>query len=151
MIRIERTITIHRPIQEVFGYLSDVEHGPAYISGQRTAHKTSTGPIGLGTTFATSGGLLHHSESYEVTEYEPYSRLGWKATSGPPSTMTWGFEPSGPSTRVTFTSVVSMTGPLRLAEPIMGGFARGRVDNDLGRLKELLAVTRTSATTERSW
>jgi carbon monoxide dehydrogenase subunit G len=151
MIRIERTITIHRPIQEVFGYLSDVEHGPAYISGQRTARKTSAGPVGLGTTFATSGGLLHGSESYEITEYQPYSRLGWTSTSGPSSTMIWGFEPSGPSTRVTYTSVVSMAGPLRLAEPIMQGIAGGRADHDLGRLKELLAVTRTSATGERSW
>jgi uncharacterized protein YndB with AHSA1/START domain len=151
MFRIERTITIHRPIEEVFGYLSDVEHGPTYISGQRTARKTSTGPVGLGTTFVTSGGMLHRSLSYRVTEYQPYSRLGWQSTSGRPATMTWGFEPSGPSTRVTFTSVVSMAGPLRLGEPIMEGFARGRVDSDLGRLKELLAVTRTSAATQRSW
>ncbi len=33
----------------------------------------------------------------------------------------------------------------------MEGFAGGRVDSDLGRLKELLAVTRTSAAAQRSW
>ena len=54
MINIERTITIHRPMSEVFAYLSDVEHGPEYISGQREAHKTSAGPMGIGTTFAST-------------------------------------------------------------------------------------------------
>ncbi len=124
MITIERTITIHRPIEEVFGYLSDVEHGPTYISGQRTARKTSTGPIGLGTTFVTSGGMLHRSGSYEVTEYQPYRRLGWRSTSGQPATMTWGFEPSGPSTRVTFTSVVSLAGSAPTGRADHGGVRR---------------------------
>jgi hypothetical protein len=35
MTKIERTITIHRPVEEVFAYLCDIEHGPSYISGQR--------------------------------------------------------------------------------------------------------------------
>jgi hypothetical protein len=34
MIKIERTITIHRPVNEVFAYLCDIEHGPQYTSGQ---------------------------------------------------------------------------------------------------------------------
>ena len=34
MIKIERTITIHRPMQEVFAYLCEVERGQGYISGQ---------------------------------------------------------------------------------------------------------------------
>ena len=45
MIKIERTLTIHRPVEEVFAYLCDVEHVPRYISGQREAHKTPTGPM----------------------------------------------------------------------------------------------------------
>jgi uncharacterized membrane protein len=28
MIKIDRTITIHRPVEDVFAYISDVEHGP---------------------------------------------------------------------------------------------------------------------------
>jgi hypothetical protein len=48
MIKIERTITIHRSVEDVFTYLSDVGHGPQYISGQRDAHKTSAGPMGIG-------------------------------------------------------------------------------------------------------
>jgi uncharacterized protein YndB with AHSA1/START domain len=144
MIKIERTITIHRSVEEVFRYLSDVGHGPQYISGQREAHKTSAGPMGIGTTFATTGKFLRRRATNEVTEYEPYRRLAWKGTSGARVTTTWGFEPSGPSTRVTFTRAADASGLLRLAEPVVAGLRTGRVDNDLGALKELLAITRTA-------
>jgi hypothetical protein len=33
MITIERTTTFHRPVEEVFAHLCEVEHGPRYISG----------------------------------------------------------------------------------------------------------------------
>jgi uncharacterized membrane protein len=151
MITIERTITIHRPVDEVFAYLSDVEHGPQYISGQREAHKTSAGPMGIGTTFATTSRFLRRTGTNEVTEYEPNRRLAWKATSGARATTTWALEPSGPSARVTFTTAVDVAGLLRLAEPLLEQHASGQVDHDLGALKELLAVTRTTATMGKAW
>jgi uncharacterized protein YndB with AHSA1/START domain len=145
MIKIERTITIHRPVEEVFAYLCDVEHGPSYVSGQREAHKTSSGPMGLGTTFSTSGKFLRRRSAFEVTEYEPNQRLAWRARSGARATTSWGFQPSGPSTRVTFTRVANARGLSRFAESLLQGLANGKVDQDLGALKELLAVTRTPA------
>jgi uncharacterized protein YndB with AHSA1/START domain len=140
MNKIERTITIHRPVDEVFAYLSEVEHGPDYISGQREAHKTSSGPMGIGSTFATSGTFPRRGATFEVTDYELNQRLAWKAKSG--ATTTWAFQPSGPSTRVTFTRVADAHGLSKLTESLWQGFANGQVDQDLGTLKELLAVTR---------
>jgi uncharacterized protein YndB with AHSA1/START domain len=151
VIKIERTLTIHRPVEEVFGYLCDVEHGPEYMSGQREAHKTSAGPMGVGTTFATTGKFPRPSRTYEVTEYEPNHRLAWRAAVGAHATTTWSLMPSGPSTRVTFTRVAEATGLLRLAEPLMEQLANGQIDHDLGALKELLAVTRKSASSTKSW
>jgi uncharacterized protein YndB with AHSA1/START domain len=145
MIKIERTITIHRPLEEVFTYLSEVEHGPHYISGQREAHKTSTGPMGVGSTFATSSKFLRRGTTCEVTAYEPNQRLAWKTTSGTPATTTWSFQPSGPSTRITFTREADAHGFFRLPESLLQELANGRVDQDLATLKELLAVTRKSA------
>ena len=145
MTKIERTITIHRPVEEVFAYLCDVRQGPSYISGQREAHKTSSGPMGIGTTFATSGKFPRRGARYEVVDYELNQRLAWKAVSGARTTTTWGFQPSGPSTRVTFTRVANAHGLSRLAESLLQGLANGQVDQDLGTLKELLAMTRKPA------
>jgi uncharacterized protein YndB with AHSA1/START domain len=145
MNKIERTITIHRPVEEVFAYICEVEHGPRYTSGQREAHKTSSGPMGVGSTFAMSGKFLRRAAAFEITEYELNRRLAWKATSGARATTTWGFEPSGPSTRVTFTRVADAHGLFRMPQSLLQGFANGRVDQDLGALKELLAITRKPA------
>ena len=145
MTKIERTLTIHRPVAEVFAYICDVEHGRNYISGQRAAHKTSTGPMGIGTTFATSSRFPRRGATFEITEYEPDRRLAWKAMSGARATTTWGFQPSGPSTRVTFTQVADANGLFRLPQSLLQELANGRVDHDLAALKELLAVTRKPA------
>jgi len=151
VIKIERTVTIHRTVEEVFAYLSDVEHGPRYISGQREAHKTSSGPMGVGTTFATSGKLLRRRTTCEVTEYEPNVRLAWQATAGGRATTTWGFQPTGPSTRITFTRVADAHGLFRLPQSLLQELANGRVDQDLATLKELLAVTRKPAAKAKGW
>jgi uncharacterized membrane protein len=139
MFNIERTITIHRPMGEVFAYLSDVEHGPQYISGQREAHKTSAGPMGIGTIFASTGKFLRRSATSTVTEYEPDRRLAWKETSGARATTAWSFEPS------------DAPGLLGLAEPLMERLASGQIDHDLSALKELLAVARKPASMAKGW
>jgi polyketide cyclase/dehydrase/lipid transport protein len=149
MIKIERTITIHRTVDDVFAYVSGVEHGPQYISGQREAHQTSSGPMAVGTTFTTTGKFLRPGASNEITEYELNRRLAWKSASDPRSTTAWRFEPSGPSTRVTFTEVSEAAGLARLAGPMTEGMANSRVDRDLGTLKELLAASRPATTSAK--
>jgi hypothetical protein len=106
--------------------------------------------MGIGATFATSGKFLRRGATCEITEYEPNRRLAWTTTSGARPTTTWRLEPSGPSTRVTFTRVADPAGFFRLPESLLQGLANGRVDQDLGSLKELLAVTRKPAPA-KSW
>jgi chaperonin GroES len=65
MTKIERTFTIHRPVEEVFAYVCDAGHGPRHTSGQREAHQTSRGPVGIGTTFATSGKFPRRGARFE--------------------------------------------------------------------------------------
>src|SRR5215204_5096130 len=151
MIKIERTITIHRPADEVFAYLSDFKHAPQYISGQRAGHKISAGPTQIGTTFATTSKLLRRSTTNEITEYERDRRLAWKATSGAAATTTWGLESAGASTRVTFTHVADAPRLFHFADSLMEQRASGQVDHDLAPLKELLAVTRKAAGRAKGW
>jgi uncharacterized membrane protein len=151
MIKVERTFTIHRPVEEVFAYLCDVEHGPRYTSGQREAHQTSTGPVGIGTTFATSGKFPRRGSRFEITEYERDRRLAWKSASGAPTTTTWAFQPAGPSTRITFTRVAEAyrLGRFQIPDSLVPQLGNARIDRDLATLKELLAVTRKP--TAKGW
>jgi uncharacterized protein YndB with AHSA1/START domain len=145
MIKVERTVTVHRPIEEVFAYICEVEHGPSYTSGQREARQTSSGPIGIGSTFATRGKFLRGGATCEVTEFAVNQRLAWKTTSGSQATTTWSLQPSGPSTRMTFTEVTDAYRFVRLPESLLQALANGRVERNLATLKELLAITRKPA------
>lgn len=51
MIDVARSITINRPVAEVFAYVSDVSNEPAWHTDVLEARQTSEGPIGIGTTF----------------------------------------------------------------------------------------------------
>src|SRR5579864_7202468 len=107
MVKIERTLTIERPVADVFAYLCDVEHGSGYIAGLQEAHQTSSGPVSIGTTFVTTSSKFpHRGTRFEIIEYEPERRLAWKTLSGARTTTGWGFQPSGNSTRITFTRMI---------------------------------------------
>jgi len=93
MIKIERNFTVERPVAEVFAFLSDVQHGPRYTAGQREAHLTSTGPMGVGATFRISGTFLRHGARCEVIDYELDRRLAWHTTSGAVVTTNWAVQP----------------------------------------------------------
>src|SRR5579864_3531074 len=118
MINIERTLTIDRPVAEVFAYLREVEHGPSYIASQQEAHQTSSGPVNVGSTFVTTSSKFpHRGTRFEIIEYDPERRLAWKTLSGARTTTGWGFQPSGNSTRITFTRMIEASrGVLRLPE-----------------------------------
>ena len=50
--RVESTVTIERPVEDVFAYVLDLEaNGPAWCADLESVEKTSEGPVGAGTTF----------------------------------------------------------------------------------------------------
>ena len=151
MITIQRTITIHRPVDEVFAYVADFHHAPQVITGQRAGRKTSAGPTHIGTTFATTSKLLRRSTTNEITAFEPDRRLAWRTTSGAHASTQWEFEPAGASTRVTFTRTADALGPFRFADSFLEQRAGGQIDQNLAALKELLAVTRKAAGRAKGW
>jgi Polyketide cyclase / dehydrase and lipid transport len=51
MARIETSLVINRPIEEVFAYITDQANQPTRQSRLLEAEKTSEGPIGVGTTW----------------------------------------------------------------------------------------------------
>ena len=111
MHEIERTIIIHRPVEEVFAYLWEVEHGlPLHLRPTRSPQDIQR---------ADDRHRVHARHVREASRprchlrdrrHELNRRFTWKATSGPRATTTWAFQPSGPSTRMTFTRVVEANG-----------------------------------------
>ena len=51
MIKVETTVQIDRPSEEVFTYISNFENNPEWQSGQLEAKFTSEGPLSVGSTY----------------------------------------------------------------------------------------------------
>jgi carbon monoxide dehydrogenase subunit G len=140
MVNMEVSIVINRPIEEVFAELSDLENNKKWRSGTVEAEKTSVGPIAIGTTYRmVNGAFGRRMEGVaEVTEYEPNRRFVTKNRSGLPIETERTFEPVEGGTKVTFTVKAELAGFFRMAEPLVAGMGKRRLESDVADLKDLL-------------
>ena len=85
-MHVENTITIERPIDEVFEYVSTPENDPTWVSVSIRNQRTSPGPIREGMTIEEDIKIFGRTASYtwEVTQYEPPTAIAYRATSGSP-------------------------------------------------------------------
>lgn len=142
MIKIENSIVINRPVDEIFEFMANAENNPQWQSGTQEAVKTSEGPIGVGTTFTSVSRLLgKRLESVvEYTAYEPNKRVAGKVTSGPvPFQFETTFEPAAEGgTKVTGGGEGDVGGFFKLAEPLVARMLKRQFDANNANLKDLL-------------
>ena len=131
MIRVEATVTVNRPSEEVFAFLSNFENNPRWQSGMQEASFTSQGPLQVGSTYAQVAKFLGRriESTFEVIEYEPHRLVKATSTSGSfPITFTRTVEPGSGNTQVRAIIEGDASGFFKLAEPLMkaDGSAVGR-------------------------
>lgn len=80
----ENSITIAKPLNEVFAYLADLSRLPEWnYAIQRTTQQTP-GPTGLGTQYLQERSLPRPmTEKLEITEYTPFTTLQISGGFGP--------------------------------------------------------------------
>ena len=83
-MHVENTITIERPIEEVFEYVSTPENDPTWVSASIRNQRTSPGPMRVGMTTEEDVKIFGRTsrDTWEVTEYEPPTVIAYRATSG---------------------------------------------------------------------
>ncbi|HZA27685.1 MAG TPA: SRPBCC family protein [Actinomycetota bacterium] len=122
MIDRSDSVTINRPVEEVFAYVTDTSNDPAWHTDILEAQKTSEGPIGIGTRWhlrfkpfmGTSDG------NTEVVAFEPNRKEALSGAMGPMQpTLTYLFEPADGGTRFTRRVQIKVSGMMRLMEPFM--------------------------------
>ena len=140
-MRIEHTVEIDRPVDEVFAFMASVENLPSWAENTVQAEQTSAGPVGEGTTCRVvnraMGQQLDHR--FVVTEYEPNRRYAARSTSGPfPMALSYTVEPAGAGTRLHVVSEAEPGGLMKLAGPMIDRMARRQIAVDHANLKRLL-------------
>lgn len=144
MAKIESSVTVNRPIEEVFTFVTDIRNSTKWMSGVLEAAQTSSGPMGVGATYRFNIEVMGRKleTTGEVAVYDPPSKYAWKASSGPfPMSGSTTCEPVAGGTLVTDTIEVEPGGFFKLAEPLLIKQQRGQVEKDMKRLKELLEAS----------
>ncbi len=142
MLRVEESVQINRPVEEVFSYVSTVESQPEWAGPALEVRKDTPGPPKEGDTFTSVSKFLgrRFETPYRITSIEPNRQFSYQATGGPLPDQRWTFaceEVSG-GTRLTAIVEGEPGGFFRLAEPLIQRAVNRQFRADLGTLKDML-------------
>jgi uncharacterized protein YndB with AHSA1/START domain len=140
------SISIDRPVEEVFAYVTDVTNDPTWHTDVLEARKTSEGPIGMGTIwhsrFKPSMGISEGD--MEVVSFEPNRVQVMRGQIGPMQpTLTYLFERSDGGTTFTRQIQINVSGWMKIMQPMMGMMLPKQNRGFLANLKRVLESSAT--------
>ncbi len=141
MATIESQVQISAPPEAVFAYLSDLEKHPEW-SHTMEIKRTSEGPIGVGSAYASKGKNfgMTANETVEVTEHQPNERFAWRTAGAMGMKFGWSFEmrPQGGGTLLIerFEPPSGLVGSL--INTFTGSSTRKAMEEGLANIKESL-------------
>jgi len=141
VISIHSSTHIYRPIQRVFEFICTPENDFQWQYGTLASSNISEGTAKIGASFRRVGHLLgHRSQStYEVTEYEPNSKYGFKSLSGPLQSFTaYTFNPARGYTELGISMQANVVNMVNLNENILEKKMKKQLKENLAMLKNIL-------------
>ena len=136
----ERTISINRPVDEVFRLVADGAKAPLWRSGVLDVEHVSGEGAGAVYRQGVRGpGGRRIPADYEITAFEPNEQIAFRAIAGPVRPEgEFQFEAIGGATALTFSLRAELSGWKRL---VMGRAVQSTMDAEmlaLDRLRDLL-------------
>lgn len=143
MITFTNTIRINRPVEDVYDYLSDIEHTPEWNWAITETKKTTPGPIDVGTKFLqTRTTPRPATETIEITALEPHRHIEIEGTLADlPASLSYDLIGDAAGTDLANTVNLEPSGMLRLAAPLLGPRIKHAVASNLNDLKILLEAS----------
>ncbi|NIQ79714.1 MAG: hypothetical protein GTN93_16860 [Anaerolineae bacterium] len=141
MRRVEASVVINRPLEEVFAFVRNPVDHPQWETAQFDVEQTSEGPMGVGTTFR--GGIrllgLPIGWTAECTGYDPTRQLEFRVNAAPLQLQEiLTLEPIEAGTSFTIVYKGDLRGLFRLAGPIVVRVFQRQVESDLANLRHFL-------------
>ncbi len=139
MIRVEASVVINRPADEVFAYATD----PAHVSEwQSSALEAGVdGQLQAGATGKEVRKFLGRrmESTIRIEEYQPPRRFALQVTSGPvPFHVQQTVEPADQGSRVSVVIEGEPGGFFKLAEPLVERAVRRELEGNFATLKDIL-------------
>ena len=142
MAKLESTVTIARPVAEIFRFFLDLDKNARLTDPNvESVVKTPEGPTGPGTTFRFRQKALGkvRETTTTFTSLEPNRKIEMEARLGPlrpKGTIT--FDPANGATTVVVRLSPNPVGPLKLLSPVFARIGQKVWDKRLARLKAAL-------------
>jgi uncharacterized protein YndB with AHSA1/START domain len=141
-MRVEESVEINRPPEEVFDYVANPENLPEWSNLVLEVRKETERQLQRGDRFTTVAKFLgrRFETPFEVSAHEPPHRHSDRSTGGPfPQEYTYTFEETGGGgTRFTQVAEGEPGGFFRLVGPVLEMAGRRQFRADLQTLKDLL-------------
>jgi uncharacterized protein YndB with AHSA1/START domain len=137
----ENTVTIQKPAEEVFAFLADFANIPTWNYAIEETHKTSSGPVGVGTRYRQTRSVPSTStESFEVTIFEPGRRLAIQGQIGPfQAAISYELNAAADTTTLVNRVELDPSAPmLRLIAPLATSRVKTAVAQNLSKLRQVL-------------
>lgn len=141
MISFDLNTQIYRPLKQVFSFVTTPENDFQWQYGTLASAQISDGKMGVGSLFRSVSHLVgHRIESvYEVTEFEPNKRYGFKSLSGPMDSHTlYTFEVTKGSTKINISTRVSSVDLFKTGNVIAEKKVKKQYRENLALLKGFL-------------
>ena len=140
MAHAEESITIHRPVQDVFNFILDGTNSPLWRPSVLDVKLIPDKPLGVGAVFRQGlkgpGGRI--DGDYEIIECKPNEFIKFQVVAGPARpTGTYRFKAIGDSTQVTFVLDFQPRGLAKLMDGMINKSMRDEVAT-LANLKTYL-------------
>jgi dehydrogenase/reductase SDR family member 12 len=135
MAYFETSLLVPRPVETTFGFVSDFRNAVHWDPRTYAAQQATPGPIGLGTRFVLTGGLLPEAIlirlrirpslmgmrlPYDVVEFTPPVAF---VLAGETRTLRYRdrleFSTDGDGTRLRYVAELSLKGMLAVGEPVL--------------------------------
>jgi uncharacterized protein YndB with AHSA1/START domain len=141
MLRAESEIVIDRPVEDVFGVMTDVDKVPLWMTSVIESRRSPAGRIGVGTEYEHTVKFLgkRFTTRARTTECVPPRRLVFVAMDRRfemEATVT--LEPQGSGTRVREIIRGDARGFFKVAEPVLVRAVQRHLEGSFADLKDLV-------------
>ena len=140
MLKMEMSVEIRRPVEEVFAYLTDPATAPEWNSAVLECRAEPPGPIRVGSKIHIVGRILGRriESTNEVTELVANRKFVQKANSPFRLEATYLAEATTGGTKISVELVAEPGGFFKVAEPVLGRMTKKQIEAQLDTMKELL-------------
>jgi len=141
-MKLNYSVTVKRPVNEVFDFLTDFSNHQKIFSANVESKQVSSGPVGVGTKMTNVAMFLGRrmEEHFVVTAYSQNEYIGKKSLPGSslPTSDMMKVTAVEDGTEISIEVWAEPKGFLKLATPLIRAKADKILSKDIQNLKELL-------------